>query len=338
MTLIADFVEALGDGVYRHRHRLPAPALRRRVPDGRHGRAAFIDTGTNHARAAAAGGAARAAAWSADDVDCVIPTHVHLDHAGGAGLLMRRCRARGWWCTRAASATWSTRARSTHGATAVYGAGRDGPLVRRAGAGVDAERIAARHDGMTLELGGRTLRADRHARPRAAPPLHLGRAHPRLVHRRHLRPRRTANSTCRAAAPGSCRPRRRCSSIPSALRASVAAAAVRATRPCMYLTHYGRVADVPRLGRAAAAAVDEMVAIGRRLRDAPGRHGRLRAALGALYGAARRARRASEAGAARRSCWRWTSNSTRRAWPSGWTGEMEPPSSLRSLPPGGAAR
>src|SRR5690606_7289558 len=52
------------------------------------GRAAFVDTGTNHSvprllAALDAQGLAR------DAVDFVIPTHVHLDHAGGAGLLMR---------------------------------------------------------------------------------------------------------------------------------------------------------------------------------------------------------------------------------------------------------
>jgi glyoxylase-like metal-dependent hydrolase (beta-lactamase superfamily II) len=51
------------------------------------GRAAFIDTGTNHSvprllEALASLGLAPEA------VDFVIVTHVHLDHAGGAGLLM----------------------------------------------------------------------------------------------------------------------------------------------------------------------------------------------------------------------------------------------------------
>ncbi|HEX5313625.1 MAG TPA: MBL fold metallo-hydrolase [Gammaproteobacteria bacterium] len=54
----------------------------------RDGRAAFVDTGTNHSvplllAALAALGIAR------ETVDYVILTHVHLDHAGGAGALMR---------------------------------------------------------------------------------------------------------------------------------------------------------------------------------------------------------------------------------------------------------
>ncbi len=52
------------------------------------GRAAFVDTGTNHSvpRLLAA---LAAAGLPVDAVDYVIATHVHLDHAGGAGLLMR---------------------------------------------------------------------------------------------------------------------------------------------------------------------------------------------------------------------------------------------------------
>ena len=52
------------------------------------GRAAFIDTGPNNAvpRLLAA---LEAHGLDRDAVDYVIPTHVHLDHAGGAGLLMQ---------------------------------------------------------------------------------------------------------------------------------------------------------------------------------------------------------------------------------------------------------
>ncbi len=54
------------------------------------GRAAFVDTGTSHSvplLLAALEGAGR----SVDDVDYVFVTHVHLDHAGGAGQLMAAC-------------------------------------------------------------------------------------------------------------------------------------------------------------------------------------------------------------------------------------------------------
>ena len=52
------------------------------------GRAAFVDTGTNHAvpRLLAA---LDAAGLAPEAVEMVIATHVHLDHAGGVGLLMQ---------------------------------------------------------------------------------------------------------------------------------------------------------------------------------------------------------------------------------------------------------
>ena len=85
-TPLPGFVEPLDDGIFAidtgfHRDRFDAAYL---VVEG--GRAAFIDTGTSKAvprllAALDALGVARAA------VDLIIPTHVHLDHAGGVGQL-----------------------------------------------------------------------------------------------------------------------------------------------------------------------------------------------------------------------------------------------------------
>src|SRR5258705_1498509 len=82
------FVQPLAHGIHAidtgfHRANFDAAYLM--VEDGH---AAFIDTGTNHSvprllEALEAAGLAR------DAVDYVIPTHVHLDHAGGAGALMK---------------------------------------------------------------------------------------------------------------------------------------------------------------------------------------------------------------------------------------------------------
>jgi glyoxylase-like metal-dependent hydrolase (beta-lactamase superfamily II) len=52
------------------------------------GRAAFVDTGTNHSVPAMLA-ALRAQDLTEKDVDYVFLTHVHLDHAGGAGTLMQ---------------------------------------------------------------------------------------------------------------------------------------------------------------------------------------------------------------------------------------------------------
>ena len=53
------------------------------------GRAAFIDTGTGNSVPLLLD-TLKQKDLSIKDVDYVIPTHVHLDHAGGAGLLMSK--------------------------------------------------------------------------------------------------------------------------------------------------------------------------------------------------------------------------------------------------------
>ena len=52
------------------------------------GRAAFVDTGTNDSLSAAQDALA-SLGLTADSVDYVILSHIHLDHAGGAGAMMR---------------------------------------------------------------------------------------------------------------------------------------------------------------------------------------------------------------------------------------------------------
>ena len=83
-----DFIDDLGHGIYAidtdfQRPRLAAAYLM--VADGR---AAFIDTGTNFAVPRLLAALADVGLTPAA-VDWVIPTHVHLDHAGGVGLLMQ---------------------------------------------------------------------------------------------------------------------------------------------------------------------------------------------------------------------------------------------------------
>ncbi|QKT02941.1 MBL fold metallo-hydrolase [Ectothiorhodospiraceae bacterium 2226] len=145
----------LGDGVFLidtgfQRAELAAAYLV--VGDGR---AAFIDTGPGRAaehllNALAFAGVARQA------VDYVIPTHVHLDHAGASGALMAQLPdARLIVHPRGAPHLVDPR-RLWEGAVAVYGeqAMRDdhGELVP-----VPAERVQAAEDGERLALGRRVL-------------------------------------------------------------------------------------------------------------------------------------------------------------------------------------
>jgi glyoxylase-like metal-dependent hydrolase (beta-lactamase superfamily II) len=69
---------------------------------------------------------------------------------------------------------------------------------------------------------------------------------------------------------------------PDALRVSIERLLARQPA-CIYLTHYGRVADVQRLGRLLLEQLDAMVDIALRLRSAPHRHAALTKALAELY-------------------------------------------------------
>jgi glyoxylase-like metal-dependent hydrolase (beta-lactamase superfamily II) len=85
MTAIIDYefgISAIDSG-----HIRPLADAIHLVVEG--GRAAIIDTGTNHSvpRVLAA---LAAKSIAPENVDYVILTHVHLDHAGGAGALMQR--------------------------------------------------------------------------------------------------------------------------------------------------------------------------------------------------------------------------------------------------------
>ena len=120
------------------------------------GRAAIVDTGSNHAvpvvlEALAGKGLAP------EDVDYVVLTHIHLDHAGGAGLLMTRLpNAKLTVHPRGARHIADPR-RLIEGTIAVYGeeAARRlyGDIVP-----VPAARIIETPDGARVSLNGRELK------------------------------------------------------------------------------------------------------------------------------------------------------------------------------------
>ena len=119
------------------------------------GRAAFIDTGHNAAVPRLLG-TLQSLGLGVDAVDWVIPTHVHLDHAGGAGLLMQALpNARALIHPRGARHLINPQA-LLDGARAVYGA-----EVVSATYGevqpIPADRVVESQDGMTVDLGSRRL-------------------------------------------------------------------------------------------------------------------------------------------------------------------------------------
>ena len=151
-----DFLQLLDHGITVidtgfHRPQFDAAYLM--VQDGR---AAFIDTAHNDAvpRLLAA---LQFHGLGVEAVDWVIPTHVHLDHAGGTGLLMQHLpHARALIHPRGARHLIDPTALIA-GATAVYGAEEVartyGELVP-----IPAERVVESHDEMTVHLADRPLR------------------------------------------------------------------------------------------------------------------------------------------------------------------------------------
>ncbi len=275
---LPDWLEPLGHGIYAidtgfERPRFDAAYLI--VEDGR---AAFVDTGANAALPRLLGALAHAGV-APEAVDHVIVTHVHLDHAGGAGLLMQQLpHARLVVHPRGARHMIDPGA-LLDGARAVYGADE---IARNYGEvqPVSAERVLESHDGMVLELAGRPLElidTPGHAR------------HHHCVWDAASRGWFTGD-TFGLSYPECEAPRGRyllptTSPVqfePQALSRSVARMLEREPI-CMYLTHYGRVTEVPRLAALLLEQLDAMVALARPLAAAPDRHARLRAALAALY-------------------------------------------------------
>lgn len=242
------------------------------------GRAAFVDTGTNHAvpRLLAA---LAALGLGVDAVDWVIPTHVHLDHAGGAGLLMQSLpQARLLVHPRGArhlidpTALWK-------GALAVYG---EAEMQRSYGqlVGVPAARVVESGDGMTVHVGARELLlldTPGHARHHHC--IWDERSRAWFCGDTFGLSYREFDTDLGAWIMPTSTP---VQFDPPALRHSIARLLGRQPQ-AMYLTHYGRVREVARLAALLAEQIDAMVALAESLRAAPARHQRLKQGLESLY-------------------------------------------------------
>ncbi|MGQ0384763.1 MAG: MBL fold metallo-hydrolase [Gammaproteobacteria bacterium] len=132
------------------RPRLAASHL---VVDG--GRAAFVDTGTARSLPNLLG-ALEAKGLDRADVDWVLATHVHLDHAGGAGALMRelpnaRCAVHPRGARHLAEPS-----KLVTGSIAVYGEERYHALYGEI-VPIPEARMFVPEDGTRITLGSRTL-------------------------------------------------------------------------------------------------------------------------------------------------------------------------------------
>jgi glyoxylase-like metal-dependent hydrolase (beta-lactamase superfamily II) len=242
------------------------------------GRAAFIDCGTNPAVPRLLATLA-ALGLQPDAVDHLIVTHVHLDHAGGAGLLMQALpRARLVVHPRGARHMIDPTA-LYQGALAVYGqAEMDASYGRLVP--VDAARVLGSHPGMTLHLAGRTLEftdTPGHARHHHA--VWDSQTHGWFVGDTFGLSYREFDVDGRAWIMPTTTP---VQFEPEALRGSITGLLARNPR-WIYLTHYGRLGEVERLGAALLDGIDQVVALGHALRQAPDRHAALKQGLAALY-------------------------------------------------------
>jgi glyoxylase-like metal-dependent hydrolase (beta-lactamase superfamily II) len=282
MPALPDHVLPLGDGLFQidtgfHRPHFDAAYLL--VHEGR---AAFIDAGTNHAvprllSALDALGLAR------DAVDHVIPTHVHLDHAGGIGLLMRELPAATLWVHPRGLRHLVDPGALYQGALAVYG---QEEMDRSYGQllPVPAERARATADGMRISLAGRELEvADTPGHAKHHHCLWDAASGGWFTGDTFGLSYREFDS---AQGPFVIPTTTPVQFEPEALHASVQRLLAKQPR-WMYLTHYGRVGggagDVSRLAARLLAQTDAMVALARSVPAGPQRHAQLCDGLWTLY-------------------------------------------------------
>ncbi|MEJ2114726.1 MAG: MBL fold metallo-hydrolase, partial [Gammaproteobacteria bacterium] len=120
------------------------------------GRTAFIDTGTGHSVPYLLE-TLRLKNLSIEDVDYVIPTHVHLDHAGGAGILMSKLPNAKLVIHPRGAAHMINPKKLIAGATAVYGEEKFYEMFGNI-LPINEDRVLIAEDCCEIDLNGRTLK------------------------------------------------------------------------------------------------------------------------------------------------------------------------------------
>ena len=119
------------------------------------GRVALVDTGSNDSLPNVLA-ALDKLGLGRDAVDYIILSHIHLDHAGGAGTLMRELPNARLVVHPRGSRHMAEPSRLVAGVTAVYGQDYVDTVYGEI-LPIPAERIIDAHDGLVLPLGGREL-------------------------------------------------------------------------------------------------------------------------------------------------------------------------------------
>lgn len=242
------------------------------------GRAAFVDVGTNHSVPALLAELQRQG-LAREAVDWIILTHVHLDHAGGAGELLRQLpRARVWLHPRGVRHMVDP-AQLVAGASAVYGADE---VARTYGTLVPIapDRIVEARDGDVIELAGRPLRAldtPGHARHHISIWDEASRA---------FFPGDTFGLSYREFdgpnGPFILPTTSPVQFEPDALRASIERM-LGFDPEAMLLTHYSRIGDAAKRGAELIEQIAAMTAISRAVDGLADRHERIKTGLTELY-------------------------------------------------------
>jgi glyoxylase-like metal-dependent hydrolase (beta-lactamase superfamily II) len=238
------------------------------------GRGAFVDTGTNDSVPLLLDALARQGLDVAD-VDFVFLTHIHLDHAGGAGLLMQRLpHARCVLHPRGAPHMVDPE-RLIAGTIGVYGEERTremyGDVIP-----IDEDRISVAEDGDWYEMSGRRFQAlhtEGHAR------------HHYVLHDPQARGVFTGDSfgisyreldTDRGAFIFP-------TTTPASFDPEEAHKSVDRIMACdpeyLYLTHYSRVSDLERLAADMHAGIDDFVELALAHKDDADRDATIQAAM-----------------------------------------------------------
>lgn len=236
---------------------------------------AIIDAGTNSsvprvfAALSAAGVEPRCVRW-------VMLTHIHLDHAGGAGSLMCALPNARLLVHPRGVRHMIDPAQLWQGVCAVYGAEQAQALYGRL-IPVDAERIVEARDGLKIDMNGRmfeVLDTPGHAKHHIciwddyAQGFFTGDAFGLSYREFDVNGRASVIPTTTPT-----------QFDPQAMHASIDR--MLSYRPqAMYLTHYGRVVDVDRLGEDLHRLLDAYIALARVVRgEGEARHREIRTGL-----------------------------------------------------------
>jgi len=213
--------------------------------------------------------------WRVEDVRYVIVTHVHLDHAGGAGSLMQSLPNATFLVHPFGARHMIDPARLEASARSVYGdkmfAEIYGALVP-----IPADRVRTMADGEELQFGNRCLTfvdTPGHARHHfciydsltngwfSGDTFGLSYREFDTEKGAFLFPTTTPVQF-----------------DPVALRTSVQTL-LQAKPECMYLTHFGRVIDIDQLQTQMLGGVDKLVGIAETFKNAPGRRQKIETAI-----------------------------------------------------------